>query len=53
MYNCYLMMKSNCEKASMMTPRAVEMAPCRTGAIICSSANAARTSLLPRLPTKL
>ena len=53
LYFCYLNMKSNCEKASMRTPRNVETAPCMTGANMCSRASLIRVFLSPRLPTKL
>ena len=49
----YLNMKSNCENASMTTPRKVENAPCMTGANMCSNANIVLLFLSPRLPTKL
>ena len=49
----YLNMKSNCENASITTPRKVENAPCITGANMCSSANMVLLFLSPRLPTKL
>jgi hypothetical protein len=45
-------MKSNCEKASMTTPRSVETAPCSTGANIVSRASTVRRRRSPRLPTK-
>ena len=46
-------MKSNCEKASMKTPRRVEMAPWVTGANMCSNARTVLRFLSPMLPTKL
>ena len=37
----------------MTTPRKVEVAPCMTGANMCSRASTVLLLLSPRLPTKL